>query len=406
MKRNYIFLLTFLSLSLPFGILSAQFDSEDSLYLENRLVHENALEDVIVETYYAANADDATDTDGGELTAGSITYRIYIDLADSAKYSLTSIYGNADHELKIATSTTFFNNEDRGDKFGSNIPSKNIGDNTVALDSWVTLGAATDKHFGILKSADPDGSIVGGANSDGGSEGIDNGLLSNDIQEIGVPVTTSDGLVSAKVEAVNELGMDLSPLFDKNSDENISSFNGAFTKLGGVKGFNGNQILIAQLTTTGSIELELNIQVLLADSLIFDPFPGRNEISNIRFTAREITNDEIDKGLSLGYYVYFNEELKVSEQGSVPSETNEEQLFNQMNVFPNPSSEFICISGVKGIEDVKYSIYDTRGILVKDARIPAISDQHVINTSYLAPGAYFLKVFNRNSSKTIPFIKE
>ncbi|MEY4593948.1 MAG: hypothetical protein RIQ47_358, partial [Bacteroidota bacterium] len=38
------------------------------------------VENVIVERYYVSDASDATDTIGGGLAAGSVTYRIYIDL--------------------------------------------------------------------------------------------------------------------------------------------------------------------------------------------------------------------------------------------------------------------------------------------------------------------------------------
>lgn len=38
------------------------------------------LQKVIVEKYYISDANDATDTLGGGLSAGSTTYRIYVDL--------------------------------------------------------------------------------------------------------------------------------------------------------------------------------------------------------------------------------------------------------------------------------------------------------------------------------------
>ena len=43
------------------------------------------IEKIIVENYYISDANDATDTTGGQLQAGSKTYRIYIDLKLGSK---------------------------------------------------------------------------------------------------------------------------------------------------------------------------------------------------------------------------------------------------------------------------------------------------------------------------------
>ena len=43
------------------------------------------IKNVIVETYYISDANDASDTTGGKLEAGSIAYRVYIDLAKGNK---------------------------------------------------------------------------------------------------------------------------------------------------------------------------------------------------------------------------------------------------------------------------------------------------------------------------------
>ncbi|MBK8228956.1 MAG: hypothetical protein IPK70_17515 [Flavobacteriales bacterium] len=50
-------------------------------------------------------------------------------------------------------------------------------------------------RLGIPKADDPDGSSVGGANNDGGSAAIPGGLLVNGTPEMGIVLTTSDGLV-------------------------------------------------------------------------------------------------------------------------------------------------------------------------------------------------------------------
>src|SRR5882762_5170611 len=79
--------------------------------LGGTLAHAQGLENVTVEKYYVSNAADATGSVGA-LPAGSVTYRIYADLATGYKFQ--ALYGVATHALKLTTTTTFFNNEDRG----------------------------------------------------------------------------------------------------------------------------------------------------------------------------------------------------------------------------------------------------------------------------------------------------
>ena len=66
---------------------------------------QSGLEDVIIETYYVSDANDRTDQLGGNLAEGSVTYRIYVDLAPNWK--LQTVFGSSAHELFIATTTEF-----------------------------------------------------------------------------------------------------------------------------------------------------------------------------------------------------------------------------------------------------------------------------------------------------------
>ncbi|MFM1933029.1 MAG: hypothetical protein RL226_2332 [Bacteroidota bacterium] len=219
------------------------------------------LENVVVETYYVSDSNDATDTDGGELVEGSVVYRIFIDMA--AGYELQAVYGNNAHPLLVNTTTYFFNNEDRGEVTGDAINDIRLDENTVAVDSWITLGAASDAHFGIPKNADTDGSIVGGANNDGGSEGVAAGLLSNEDPMAGIPLTTADGLIPAILpSSVVTLGMDVSMLGDVNAPGPFTTSSGAWSVLEGVQGATAdNIVLIAQFTTHGDLSFQLNVQL-------------------------------------------------------------------------------------------------------------------------------------------------
>ncbi|MDZ4750992.1 MAG: hypothetical protein SGI87_05200, partial [Flavobacteriales bacterium] len=218
------------------------------------------VEDVIVETYYISDANDATDTDGGSLPEGSTTYRVYIDLAPG--YELQAVYGNNNHELRIETTTEFFNNVDRGETIGRNIPDNRIDENTVALDSWVTMGGATTLRRGLLKAEDTNGSLVGGTNNDGGSASIAAGLLVNADVLAGIPLTSQDGLDATVGPTVTVVGLDLSTFDNANSGAAFVSTGGAWSVLEGVQGnTTTNRVLVAQITTDGELSFTLNVQV-------------------------------------------------------------------------------------------------------------------------------------------------
>ncbi|MBL7943829.1 MAG: hypothetical protein JNM00_13735 [Flavobacteriales bacterium] len=218
------------------------------------------LENIIVETYYVSDANDATDTDGGFLAPGSVTYRIYVDMLPG--YELQAVYGNGNHELRIETSTLFFNNVDRGEQIGRLIPDNRIDENTVAVDSWVAMGGATTLRTGVLKTDDANGSLVGGANNDGGSAGIAAGLLSNNDPLAGIPLTVADGLSPVVGPTVTVVGLDLSVFDNVNAGPVFTSNGGAWSVLEGIQGITAdNYVLIAQITTDGEFSFQLNVQL-------------------------------------------------------------------------------------------------------------------------------------------------
>lgn len=223
------------------------------------------LENVIVETYYISDANDATDVIGGGLVTGSRTYRVYVDLCDSC--ALRAVFGDAAHPMDISSTAPIFNNVDRGRTFGHEINNGALDENTVALDSWLSLGAGSTQKYGIPKADDPDGSILGG--NDGGSAMIPGGLLQNTDPLAGAPLDSLDGLVplnggAALPPGFAVVGTSPDSLF-RDSTAGMM-FETLDTRIScttpGVTGPTAdNRILIMQVTTAGELSFHINIEV-------------------------------------------------------------------------------------------------------------------------------------------------
>lgn len=252
------------------------------------------IERVIVETYYISDAFDSTDTDGGKLDTGSVTYRIYVDLMPGNK--LLKIYGDTRHALKFSSTAPFFNNVD-GETFAKDIKKGKYSEGTVGLDTWLTLGQTAAKtndgkaNFGILKRQDTNGSFIGGTNNNGGTAGVAGGILKNNVSAMGIPLTTADGMDAIALPTFTWVTFGIKNIIS-GSDSTMfgslvsrSSFNSRQVQLENRPGATGlvadsNQILIAQLTTKGQLSFELNLEV-------------EQLVNNMLDTVKYVANDSI-----------------------------------------------------------------------------------------------------------------
>jgi len=217
---------------------------------------QHGLENIIVEKYYVSSAKDtALSSLGGKLPIGSTTYRIYVDMLPGYKFQ--AAFGIPGHELRLATTTKFFNNEDKGATIPNIIPDHNLPNNSVMLDSWISTGAASESNFGILKSED-DGM---------GTTVNSNGLLQNDNPIAGIALKNQDGfIINGDVPKVTAFAIDsaLKVFGNNNGNSNavFSTSNGSWACMNGSQGPTAdNKVLIAQVTTDGIFSFELNIQI-------------------------------------------------------------------------------------------------------------------------------------------------
>ncbi len=266
------------------------------------------VEKVIVETYYVSDAFDATDTTGGFLDVGTKTYRIYVQLTPGSR--LKKIYGDSNHALKFASTMNFFNNALDGQTFAKEFTKSRLEENTVALDTWLTLGQTTrvtaKTYFGVLKHQDDDGSIIGGVNNDGGSAAIPGGLIVNNDPLAGIPITIADGMdtLTSTPSSWADYGfIDLisgidSTIFGSTVLGNVFESYNCGLQNSGVTGVipDSNQVLVAQLTTKGDITFELNLLVEV---------PGSPNSTDIKYVAK-LANGELNSDtLKLSPYLMF-----------------------------------------------------------------------------------------------------
>ena len=341
---------------------------------------QNGLENIIVEKYYKSSAlDTVANADGGVLPVGSVTYRIYADLLPG--YTFQAAYGidvipagisAGDHELRISTSTKFFNHEVRGNT-SPTYTKNHAKTNTVMLDSWLSGGAACAGNFGILKSEDD--SIMTVVN-------IDNILMNADTS-CGIPLNQQDGLIAGSPQSVTFLGIDseIAILGSENVGPNgqlISTYNGSWAVLGGAVGPDNlsNKVIIAQLTTDGIFSFELNIQIGTPNGDIQkyvakNPMPDEILLESLTYTA-------IPDSTSSAFTKYSNSSA------------------NSIMLYPNPVKDFFYVQLLenKKLSNAVATLYSSDGRTVKTINYQNLNSAELykIDSSELTDGIYFLEI--------------
>ena len=411
------------------------------------------LEAVILETYYISDSIDATDLTGGGLEEGSVTCRIFIDLVEGKKKK--KVYGDENHPVSISSTEPFFNNADRGETFGFELNDNKLDEQSTALDTWITLGMATDDHMGILKSEDPDGSMVGGENNDGGSEEIPGGLLTNHTGEMGVPLTQADGLITADSVPGDffYFGIEDSSIFGDTARNTFISSDAAIQSQTGLAGpTSANQILVAQITTKGALSFRLNIEVEDTTGHTINYIYDRENVLEGETYSKWLTYPFMP-GCTDPHYLEYNEEAVIDDGSCMtpvvlgcmdPAACNydPEANFNVheiccyppdscdnrdiskvcpgwqasyhskgnilFDLYPNPVSGFTYLDiADRRIKEVRYRIVDIYGNVISrdQIRLPG-SYQPELNLTGLQTGVYLFQLFSGGGTGSLFFIKK
>lgn len=278
------------------------------------------LEGVIVEKYYIAVPADTFSFDGiRPLEEGSITYRVYIDLEQGAR--LIKLFGDQHRPFEIFSTSPFFNHEYYGYPFGFQIRETQLDRNILALDSWITLGLATNNHYGIIKENDQDGSL------DRIKTNREPGVLTSTHPDMGIPIGESDGYVpKSKNYTFGHAGIidistqeDTSSIFSVYRDTSFSSTS-FFLQDGSLNGIPGadtaNQILIAQLTTKGEISFRINAEVINGAGerfLIFGKDTLIDASLNEKYSSWLSYPVKLNEGCMNPYYVQYDPKAEVDD---------------------------------------------------------------------------------------------
>lgn len=221
------------------------------------------LDGIVVERYYQANAADVSDATAQgaivPLTTGSVTYRVYVDMA--AGYKFSQIFGSPTHTMSVSSTANFYNDPNWGVSIDpGTVTTTNIRKNTGMIDSWFTTGGTAVGKVGVRKIDDTDGSL-------GNAQSI---LANNPGACFGSPIngaSSFDGMVGAVANSYlepNVLGLGSAlDVLDQTAGNSITITDGAIAALGGVVGATAdNLVLIGQFTTTGSLSFALNVQLI------------------------------------------------------------------------------------------------------------------------------------------------
>jgi hypothetical protein len=411
------------------------------------------LQEIFVERYYVCDSADAADTLGGNLTEGSVTYRVYA-LLDSG-YRIIELFGDSTRPFRIESTENFYNHPNAA-SFGNDLLKISYEDDTYALDSYITIGQngrqAARLFFGVPKFLDNDSSsFIGGINNFPG-------LLINQDSTAGLPLTQSDGM--------DTLSLNITDWFDFGVEDFLTGTdsNSIFTSLNDTNSFGGqnfilrnsgvvgvypghNYVLISQLTTAGELSFTMNLKLynpLTGDTVVYigTNSPLGNEIFSPllsyplacgcldpefveytpEFACEDATACQIPVviGCLDTLACNFNPEANTADLYNCcyPGFCNERDIEQvcphlkgasfDVTVFPNPANDFITLNAISGVvSNIEYWIYNYSGVLLNHELIAnaPLNYSKTISLAGYDNGVYQIKVSGISGMENKLFVK-
>jgi hypothetical protein len=237
------------------------------------------LKEVFIEEFYTLNK---ADLQKGNLTGvtskGLVCYRIYV-LLDSG-YTLQAVYGLPEHPAFIKSTADFYNHPGIGNTYPNIIPDKSLKKNLSYLDSWLSMGACAESFFGVpLRYQEKPLPVVidWDKNYFSNLKGRDSDFSFRDAPGMYY-------LDSLPVPTMYNIDEQVKALWSETKSAEFIMTDGAWACMG--KGAKApaklpNAILIAQITTSGKLSYQLNLQI------------GTPERKYVRYVASNPTSGEL-----------------------------------------------------------------------------------------------------------------
>jgi hypothetical protein len=229
------------------------------ILLPSLVFAQDGLEGIIVERYYVTNSNDGKAVNkSGALPEGSVTYRIFVDLKPGFRFQ--AAYGSKDHPLIIASTENFYNHVDAGTTHPNILPGRTLTQDVSLLDSWLSVGAASEYHLGIPREYD--------VTTEESATPFKAGFLENKERKKDFSLRQRDGLVPAETlpyPTFFQMDSCLKFLGRATNGDSLIISDGAWAAMGkgsvGADSLTTNTVLIAQLTTAGQLSFELNLMI-------------------------------------------------------------------------------------------------------------------------------------------------
>ncbi len=376
------------------------------VFMATTFAKAQGLEGIVVEKYYKANAEDSinakinAESNGlvSSLEVGSITYRVYADMAPG--YKFMACYGNSDHQLKISSTKDFYNDPNNGVKTYNGISINNLKKNTTMIDSYLSVGGVAAGKIAVLKTEDNDGSV-------GNSQSILANTLGGDF---GLPINgtnAEDGMISGSPV---DLTLLLNPgenidLFDQVPGKSFITKNSTFSSLGGSVGATtSNMVLLGQFTTKGDFNFELNVQIQNTTTLETERYVANNP-KTVVISSTETILEKTLPSLT-GNFLSPTPTPPINTSGLTKIDLQN----SSVSIYPNPVNDMLSINIVNAKEfgNNFYTIQDITGTKVSTHNLDVTSKEYTkkVDVSSLPTGVYFVTVSLDNTVITSKIVKQ
>lgn len=359
-----------------------------------------ALECVVVERYYVSGADDSQD---GLLPEGSVTYRVFLDMKPT--YEAQIMFGTNNHPLDIKTTTTFYNHS-FGESMGAGVNAALFPTpvaTTIALDSYITIGAATSDHTGVLKASDPDATSILGQGD----------YLTNFSELADEPaVSVADGYVAGPIAGTGSIGIPQPMLDIFGTESNGSEFeinDGSWYLLEGLTGLDDdNLVLVGQFTTDGTLTFNMNVQMLIPEELQCFATPTCNKVGIMYVHSTHADDEAFNNDIEQDRVIYQTDCMSFN-SSEIPDGLEEKKLAAKaFDLFPNPTSENFNIHFNEDLTNVQYNLYDVEGRVLQQglAGNAYTGRQLTIQTGRLEAGTYLLQIVSEQGVGVKRIVKQ